>query len=74
MCTSFPVSGTICHLECRNGFSGNGGVHEMRCGKDGKWSSDESLMLKCLGKIPCSVILSSGRGAVYHTNGVKVLL
>ena len=46
----------------------------MRCGKDGKWSSDESLMLKCLGTIPCSVILSSGRGDVYHTYGVKVLL
>ena len=71
MCTSFPVSGTICHLECRNGFSGNGGVHEMRCGMDGKWSSDESLMLKCLGTIRCSVILPSGRGVVYHTNWGK---
>ncbi|XP_067016111.1 uncharacterized protein [Acropora muricata] len=51
MCTSFPVSGTVCYLQCRNGFSGNG-VREMRCGKNGRWSSDESLILKCLDVVP----------------------
>ena len=69
--TSSPVSGTICYLECSNGFTGNCGVNETCCGKDGKWSSDESLILQCLGTIRCSVILSSGRDVVYHTCGVK---
>ena len=66
-CTSSPVSGTICYLECSNGFTGNGGVNETRCAKDGKWSSDESLILQCLGTIRCSVILSSGRGVVQYS-------
>ncbi|XP_015761109.1 PREDICTED: sushi, von Willebrand factor type A, EGF and pentraxin domain-containing protein 1-like isoform X1 [Acropora digitifera] len=52
MCKSFPVSGTVCYLECRNGFIGNGGVNEMRCGKNGKWSSNESSILQCLDLVP----------------------
>ena len=51
MCTSFPVSGTVCYLECGNGFIGNGGVDEIRCGENGKWSSNNSLILQCLGTI-----------------------
>ncbi|XP_068689881.1 uncharacterized protein [Montipora foliosa] len=52
MCTSFPVSGTVCYLECRNGFIGNGGVNKMHCGKNGKWISDASLILQCLDVVP----------------------
>ena len=52
-CTSFPASGTVCHLECGNGFIGNGGVNEMRCGKNGKWSSNKSLIFQCLGTVFC---------------------
>ncbi|KAJ7360016.1 hypothetical protein OS493_019104 [Desmophyllum pertusum] len=50
MCTSFPISGTACYFECRHGFLGNGGVNLMHCGNDGKWSKNESSILKCLGK------------------------
>lgn len=50
MCTSFPVSGTVCYFECRHGFLGNGGTTDMLCGNDGKWSKNESSILKCLGK------------------------
>jgi len=50
MCTSFPVSGTVCYFECRYGFLGNGGTTNILCGNDGKWSKNESSILKCLGK------------------------
>ena len=57
MCTSFPVSGTVCHLECANGFIGNGGVDKMRCEENGKWSSNNSLILQCRGTIFSSSFL-----------------
>ena len=50
MCTSFPVSGTVCYFECRHGFLGNGGTTTILCGNDGKWSKNESSILRCLGK------------------------
>lgn len=50
MCTSYPVSGTVCYFECRHGFFGNGGTTEILCGNDGKWSKNESSILQCLGK------------------------
>ena len=65
MCTSFPVSGTVCNLECRSGFIGNGGVNEMRCGKDGKWSTDQSLILQCLGTMFCYLFLRPGCSVSY---------
>ena len=71
MCTSFPVSGTVCYLECRNGFIGNGGVNEMRCGKNGKWSSDKSLILQCLGTIFCYSFVRP-RSSVSHVWCEKV--
>ena len=71
MCTSFPVSGTVCHLQCRNGFIGNGGVNEMRCGKNGKWSSNKSLILQCLGTILCYSFLQP-RCSVSHVWYEKV--
>ncbi|KAJ7360012.1 hypothetical protein OS493_019099, partial [Desmophyllum pertusum] len=52
MCTSFPISGTACYFECRHGFLGNGGVNLMHCGNDGKWSKNESSILKCLDVTP----------------------
>ena len=48
-CKSLPISGTVCYLDCRQGFKSNGGVDEIRCGKDGKWNKDESSIMKCLG-------------------------
>ena len=57
MCRSFPVSGTVCYLECRHGFLGNGGINVMSCGKDGKWSSDVSSVLKCLGTLFSSPVI-----------------
>ena len=48
-CKSLPISGTVCYLDCRHGFKSNGGVDEIRCGKDGKWNKDESSIMKCLG-------------------------
>ncbi|XP_067018332.1 uncharacterized protein [Acropora muricata] len=52
MCTSYPVSGTVCYFECRHGFFGNGGTTEILCGNDGKWSKNESSILQCLDVTP----------------------
>ena len=49
LCTFLPVVGTVCHFECRHGFSGNGGVSTILCGSDGNWTKDESSILQCLG-------------------------
>lgn len=72
MCTSFPVSGTVCYLDCANGFIGNGGVDKMRCEENGKWSSNNSLILQCRGTIFSSSFLRP-RCSVSHVWCKRVL-
>ena len=50
MCSSYPISGTVCYLECRHGFQSNGGVNVLQCGNDGKWNQNVSSTLQCKGK------------------------
>ena len=49
MCSSSPISGTVCYLECRHGFQSNGGVNVLQCGKNGKWNQNVSSTLQCKG-------------------------
>ena len=49
MCLSYPISGTICYLECRHGFQSNGGVNVLQCGKNGNWNQNVSSALQCKG-------------------------
>ena len=49
MCSSCPISGTVCYLECRHGFQSNGGVNVLQCGKNGKWNQNVSSTLQCKG-------------------------
>ena len=49
MCSSYPISGTVCYLECRHGFQRNGGVNVLQCGNNGKWNQNVSSTLQCKG-------------------------
>ena len=49
MCSSYPISGTVCYLECRHGFQSNGGVTVLQCGNNGKWNQNVSSTLQCKG-------------------------
>ena len=49
MCSSCPISGIVCYLECRHGFQSNGGVNVLQCGKNGKWNQNVSSTLQCKG-------------------------
>ncbi|CAH3141747.1 unnamed protein product [Porites lobata] len=52
MCSSYPISGTVCYLECRHGFQSNGGVTVLQCGNNGKWNQNVSSTLQCKDVVP----------------------